>query len=278
MHYYMGLVAHRGESRAGGHAAILTEHEWLAAQQPRRPLVRSSLPPLLLQGVASCRSCGHRLYALQPKKRWGPDAGGRYAYYIEPSDDFNRDCPDGGVIWPSEAPDRQIDELMRSFTLSREWLDFVIAEAAKLPLNVEVRRHQLQDSIRRMQKEYLARRLDEAEYLSLRSEHEGELSLLPLVRHDLVVAARQMEAFGEMWDSASPRARNEACRLVFESVVLDMRARTVVEVKPYPEFEPLFRLRRSVYVTQTVPGPNTPNVNGARRAGLYTLEELGVVA
>ncbi len=252
--YYRGAVVHHGEEMPGQHQPIVTEEQWWAAQRPRKPILRAKLPPLLLQGIVSCARCGHRLYPLRPKRRLKDGSGGRYAYYVEPSDDFNLDCPDGGLLFPSAEPDQHVDALIRSMATSKPWLDFVIDQAARLPADVEERRGHLQEGLRRAQKEYLRTNLPESEYLALRRELESELALLPTMRPELVNAARQMEGFGDLWDNASAATRNETCRLIFESIVLDVRERALVEIRPYPEFEPLFRLRRDVYVRGALPG------------------------
>ena len=141
--------------------------------------------------------------------------------------------------------------------MSPEWLDYVMAEAAKLPDNVGVRRRDLEETRKRIQREYFSQRLDEKEYAKLRQDCDGELALLPSCRPDLDTAATRFESFGSMWTTASAEARNETCRLIFEKVILDMRNRTV-KVCPAPEFEPLFQLRRSLYVSAISPAPGSP--------------------
>ena len=183
--------------------------------------------------------------------------GEHYAYYRESSPDSNRECPDAGLLWPSDEPDALVDELVRSLTMSRKWLEYVMAEAQNLPENVAVRRKELEETLRRVQKEYVHQRLDEPTYLSLRRECEAELALIPSSRRDLVEAAERFESFGSLWTPASAETRNETCRLVFESVILDVRNHRL-EVCPAPEFEPLFQLRRSLHVSAISPGPDSP--------------------
>jgi len=254
--FYMGDVVHHGERRKGQHEPIVSEDLWLAAQRPKQQITRRRFPPLLLQGLAVCAACGRPIYPSRPRK--GPKyPGEHYAYYREPSPDSNRDCPDSGLLWPSDIPDGLVDELMRSIAMSDEWLAYVSTEAAKLPEDVLDRRAQLTETLRRLQKEYLAGRLDEQEYLSLRREYDGELALLPATRRDIVEPLRRLVSFGDLWDGASAEARNDACRAVLDSVVLDMRNQTI-EVFPAQEFDALFQLRHSLHVTDIRPARGSP--------------------
>ncbi len=150
-----------------------------------------------------------------------------------------------------------LDELVRTMTMSQEWLDYAVAEAAKLPENIDVRRRDLEETRKRIQKEYFNRNLSDKEYVKLRQECGSELALLPFRRPDLDAAVAQFESFASMWATASAEARNDTCRLIFEKVVLDMRAHTM-EVRPTPEFEPLFQLRRALYVSAISPEPDSP--------------------
>lgn len=255
--FYKGFVSHHGELMQGLHEPLVTEDEWAAAQVPKARVIRKRLPPLLAQGLASCFACGHALYPARPTK--GPAHPGEfYAYYREPSRDFHLTCPDAGLLWPSAEPDALLSELMASLTMSAEWVEFVHAEAAKAPDDAAARRLELEESIRRVKKEFFNRRLDEDEYRSYLNEYERELITIPARRTDLVAAVQQFETFGELWELASPDARNEACRVVFESVVFDVRHRRIVEVRAASEFEPLFQLRQSLYVS------GTPRARGSR--------------
>lgn len=254
--FYKGYVFHLGETRKGLHEPLVTEAEWEAAQRPKVPLTRRQLPPLLAQGLAVCARCSHPLYPSRPNR--GPKyPGERYSYYREPSRDFHLDCPDAGLLWPSDVPDSILDEVVRSLTMSPEWLEHVRHEAGKTPDGADDRRQELEESLRRVQKEYFNRRLDEASYLGLRDDYLGELSTLPRGRTDLTAALDRFTAFGDLWVPASAEARNETCRVVFESVVFDMRERQIVELRVAPEFEPLMQLRTSLYVTDSPPGPGS---------------------
>jgi hypothetical protein len=68
----------------------------------------------------------------------------------------------------------------------------------------------------------------------------------------VAAAAGQISSWWELWEQASPDAKNETCRLVFESVVLDFERRSV-HVAPKPEFVSLFDAR-ALYVAQGRPG------------------------
>lgn len=245
--FYKGYVVHHGEQKKGSHQPIISEEDWWAAQHPKKPITRRRFPPLLLQGLAVCASCGHSIYPSRPRKG-AKYPGERYAYYREASPDSNRECADAGLLWPSDFPDKQVDELMQSLAMSTEWLAYVAAEASKLPEDVVSQRQELEETLRRVQKEYFGRRLEESAYMALRRDYEGQLSHLPAGRRDLLDAITQLESFGDLWVPASAEARNDACRTVFDRVVLDLRNKTI-EVCPAQEFEPLFQLRHALHVT-----------------------------
>lgn len=249
--FYQGDVIHHGELRRGQHEPIVTEQEWQAAQHQTRPITRRQFAPLLMQGLATCARCLHGIYPSRPTKgRNYP--GHRYSYYREASPDANRDCPDAGLLWPSEAPDQHADELMRSLLLSRDWLEYVEAEARKLPADVATRRSEIEETLHRIQKDYFARRLAEAEYLAMRREYDAELALVPATSHALLHAAAKVESFADLWVDASAETRNDACRTVFDRVEFDMRNRTL-EFYPAVEFDPLFQLRQSLHVSDIRP-------------------------
>ena len=254
--FHMGYVRHHGEQNEGLHGPIVTEKEWFAAQRPKARITRRRLPPLLLQGIATCARCGRAVYPARPRK--GPaHPAEHYSYYRESSSDSNRECADAHRMWSSKEPDAFVDELIRSLTMSQKWLDYVVAEAVKLPENLDVRRRGLEETRRRIQKEDFKRHLSDKEYGKLRQECDSELALLPSRRPDLDAAVTQFKSFGSMWAMASAEARNDTCQLIFEKVVLDMRNHTL-EVCPTPEFEPLFQLRRSLYVSAIPPEPDSP--------------------
>ncbi|HMS59688.1 MAG TPA: recombinase family protein [Tepidiformaceae bacterium] len=252
--YYRGVITHQGEERAGLHEPIVSNELWWSAQHPKKPIRRTKLTPLLLQGVASCFACGRSLYPLQPKKLCGPDRDARYMYYREPSKDFNADCVDSNKLWDARIPDRVVDRMVVELTTSPAWLEFVVAEAARLPADADARRRGLEESLRRVQKDYFRGNVADADYLALRSELEAELAMLPVLRPELIRAAQDLKTFGALWATGSAEARNETVRLLFERIVIDIGKKRVVEVKPHAEFEPLLRLRRDSYVRQTLPG------------------------
>lgn len=141
--------------------------------------------------------------------------------------------------------------------MSDDWLAYVADSAAKLPEDVVQRRAQISEALRRLQKEYLAGRFEGPEYEALRRDYDNELALLPAARRDLLDPLAKMESFGDLWDSGSAEARNDACRAVLDRVVLDMQNRTI-EVYEAQEFEPLFRVRHALHVT------DIPRARGSR--------------
>lgn len=247
--YYYGMVTHGGETRLGLHQPVVTEDEWMAAQHPTRRVTRRRHPPMLLQGIATCAACNAGVYPFRPRKS-AKRPNERYSYYRESA---SRECPDEGVTWPSDEPDGIAAAVLRSLLLDRDWLAYVEWEAHNLPDDISARRKGVEETLRRIQREYFRGSLDEADYLKLRREHQAELALLPATKPGLLAAARTFETFAELWDSASAEARNATAKTIFDAAYLDMRERTI-SFAAAPEFEPILNLRASSYVSCTQPG------------------------
>jgi hypothetical protein len=174
------------------------------------------------------------------------------------------------------GPDTIVERTVRALGLDRDWIEYVETQARTAPEASLDRCREVEAYQERVRRDFHAGRTSEETWARIFDETQRELAALPKLPNNLAKLGQRVKSFAELWDGASAEAKNQTCRVLFEEVILNMRAETV-EFTPWPEFRPLFDARAH-YVTQTVPGPNTPNVNGARRAGLYTLEELGVVA
>lgn len=249
--FYCGYVVHLGEKRRGVHEPIIDEETFARAQKPRKRVPKRRHATALLRGLATCGHCGRALYPInirQSAKQ--PDI--LHRYYREPSRDSNRDCEAAGKLWRADGVETEIDAVMRTMMLEREWLDFVETEARKVPDDSASKRRDIGAAYKRAQREFIAGRLDQSSWDEMADEFQRELALLPEKPSVLLQQLGRLTCFADLWDSASPETRNEACRLVFESVVLDMLNKTI-RMKPWPEFEPLLRARTH-YVTCTQPG------------------------
>ncbi len=269
--FYCGYVVHLGEKRRGAHEHIIDEETFARAQKPKRRFPKRKHAPPLAKGIASCAGCGHAIYPIHVR-RSAKKHDIFHHYYREPSRDFNRDCPDSANLWRVDQVDEQIEAVVRSLVFDQDWIKFVESEARKVPNDSASKRRDIEAAYKRAQREFIAGRLDQSSWDEMADEFQRELALLPEKPSALLEQLGRLTCFGELWDSASAETRNEACKLVFESVVLNMGAKTL-SLKPWPEFEPLLSTRL-VYVTSTQPGQGSSNVN--RDSRLYSPAELGV--
>ena len=55
-------------------------------------------------------------------------------------------------------------------------------------------------------------------------------------------AGETLENLGAAWANAPKRYQRDMLRVIFQGIYVDMPAKRVVYVKPYPQFAPLFRM------------------------------------
>jgi len=249
---YKGMVTHLGESIPGKHEPIVTEAQFAAAQRPVGKVNKRVHPPLLLRGIAQC-AYGHRVYDLNPRGR--KDHYKTHHYYREPSHDFERPCPQATSLWAAGKVDPQVEALLRTLALDRDWLDYVQAEARAGGRDTRKERERLQTRMDRAQQDYWDGRLPREKWDQIYLDCTTGLSALTASETPLDESSLRIMSFWSLWEGASAEVKNETCRLVFESVVLDFHERTVA-FKPHPEFEPLLDAR-SVYVEQERPAPGS---------------------
>ena len=249
--FYAGYVTHNGAKHKGRHEPVVDEETWIAAQKPRQRIIRRSLPPPLLRGLARCARCQGNVYGIRVRNSAKTPDQFHY-YYREPSPDRNLPCPDGNELWKQSDPDARVEAAIRSLGMGADWIDFVEQEARKIPDGGSEQRAKLEATRKRLQREYIAGRLNEAEWDSLHRDLTDQLAVLPVAHAPVLDLLRRFTTFADLWDSASAETKNEACRLVFESVILDFKQESV-EMRPWSEFVPLFEARAH-YVTCISPG------------------------
>lgn len=248
---YKGMVTHLGETQPGQHAAIVTEAQFAAAQRPVGKVKKRVHPPLLLRGIATC-PYGHRLYDLNAIRK-GQAHYATHHYYREPSRDFERPCPQAAHIWTVKEVDPQVEAVLKTLALDRDWLDYVQAEAQAGGRDTRKERERLQTRMDRAQQDYWDGRLPKEKWDQIYLDCTTGLAALTATETPINEASRRIMSFWSLWEGASAEVKNETCRLVFESVVLDFQER-MIGIKPHPEFEPLLDAR-SAYVGQDSPGP-----------------------
>lgn len=251
--FYCGYVTHHGQLKKGLHEPIVSEEVFRTSQRTPQRYSRSTHPPFLLQTIATCAGCGNAVYShLVHHSRKDPTL--RHFYYREPSRDFNRQCPQAGRIWRADEPDRQVEAVVRTLALDPGWVAYVDEQARQIPSGTPDCRRGLQTELDRAQRDYHKGRMTEEAWDEVYDRITRELAMLPVAVPVLQKAANRLESFACLWDAASPQAKNEACKLIFQRTVIDFDKREV-SLEPWPEFVPLFEARaRYVEETQRAPG------------------------
>lgn len=138
--------------------------------------------------------------------------------------------------------------------LGDDWLRYVEQQARSGPGRDTAReRASIESKLARVQEDYHEGRTSKEKWTQVFTECQKRLAALVVdTEQTPAVLQKKLGLWVELWDNASPEARNETCRLVFKEAVLDFAKREVTLV-PWPEFVPLFDARVH-YVGQDWPG------------------------
>jgi hypothetical protein len=141
--------------------------------------------------------------------------------------------------------DDQVAALVKRLELPNDWRERLeeLAEHKEERQNIEGKRRYLEGKIRRLREVYIDGDLDRAEYDQRRAELQTELDALVVPDvPDIEAAGKTLESLGDVWEGASKRIRRDMLRTIFEAVYVDVEARQLVCVKPWPPFVLLFRM------------------------------------
>lgn len=236
--FYAGFVHYKGERRRGAHEAIISEDLWLAAQQRVRRQPSHARQPRMLAGLARCSECDGPIH--QTKS----GTGNRYAYYREPSYLRGEPCANAGGMWRCEHAEAEIDRIIREMARDREWLTQIDREARRLPKQDDGERKELEAKRRRATTAYVEAALSEQEWRLELQAIDDRFARLPTGSPDIIqFAGERLASIGQVWDGMTMEERREACRILFKWVRMDTRGKRLW-VRPWPDFEPLFVMRR----------------------------------
>lgn len=250
---YTGVVCHKGEWRPGKHEPIISDDLFWSAQRPKQIMRRTKYPPLLLIGLATCVE-GHRLYSIHAANSRKRDDPRRHPYYIEPSPNQGRPCSQGGRLRRAGDPDRRVEKVLLTLGLDEEWLRYVDQQARiGRPVDPVRERERIEAKLARLQDEYIEGRLTKEKWDRRFGDCQRELAALNVPDEPVQAVHGTLQSWLQLWEAASPEAKNKTARLVFDQIVIDFDTHEVTLV-PNPEFQPLFEARR-VYVRQTQPVP-----------------------
>ena len=238
--FYAGFVRYKGERRWGAHEAIITEDLWLAAQEQVRRQPSHARQPRMLAGIAQCSECDGPIH----QTKCG--TGNRYAYYRETSHLRGEPCASAGKMWRCEHAEAEVDRIIREMAMDREWLAQIDREARRLPKQDDSERKELEAKKRRATTAYVEGALSEQQWRLELQAIDDRLARLPVGSPDAVrFAGERLTSIGQVWDGMTMAERREACRILFNRVRIDT-GRKRLWVRPWPEFEPLFVMRRDM--------------------------------
>jgi DNA invertase Pin-like site-specific DNA recombinase len=250
--FYCGYIHHKGERRRGAHEPILTEELWLAVQMRKRRSTRSTRArsPRLLSGLARCSECGGPIWLTAPT---GADGRTR-AYYRETSRARASNCVNAGTLWRADEADQLVGSVVRTMSADADWIASIDRDARRLEADscVESQRDELKEERRRLGLAFMAKVFDEREFHRLAAALDARIARLPTaLRTSVLLMSTKLRNVGQVWDVLNDDERRTSCRLLFEKVQIDTRAK-MLWLKPWPEAEELFAMRRR-YVLSLAP-------------------------
>ena len=130
--------------------------------------------------------------------------------------------------------------------MDREWLAQIDREVRRMPRHDDDERKELEARKRRATTAYVEGTLSEQEWRLELQVIDDRLTRLPVGSPDAIrFAGERLASIGQVWDGMTTEEQREACRILFERVRLDT-GRKRLWVRPWPEFQPLFVMRRDI--------------------------------
>lgn len=245
--YYAGWVQHGGELYEGKHEAIVSRELFDQVQKIKRERKRiwrggrRASGVYLLHKIAYCSHCGDMMH-MEFKRMRGQHV---YQYYRCAAKLNGRPCTAAGRTVPMAVIDEQMGELIKRLKLPEDWRER-LAELAEQPEeheNLEGRRRYLKDKLKRLRDLYLEGDYSKGEYDRHKAELQRQLDDLREPEQPAVEQAGvTLETLADVWGGAPLQVRRDMLRTIFEKVIVDVDARRLVSVKPWPPFAVLFRM------------------------------------
>jgi hypothetical protein len=167
-------------------------------------------------------------------------------YYLCPARRRSVDCPAGGEFAPAEEIDAQVAELVSQLILPDDWRERLeeLSEHQEERENVEVKRRYLEGKLRRMKFLFMEEGdLSEGEYRRRKVDLQAQLDALQIPdTPEVEQAGETLESLGQEWANAPKKYRRDMLSCIFEAIYVDVEAKRLLCVKPYPPFVPLFRM------------------------------------
>jgi hypothetical protein len=245
--YYCGYVRHKGERRKGIHQPIVSEELFAAAQAVTQRQSPRSADLELLTGLLECDVCGGPIWQC----RSGPNQA--YTYYREASQRQKRDCGIAGAMWTCRDANAQIEQFIEAMVVEDSWLATIDKQARRVPSsNNGDERRRLEEKRRKIQDAYFDQNmLTKDEYKKRSREVNAALEHLgPDQAPAILLAKQRLASIGQIWMGMTNAERRDACRLLFRKVRINTREKRLW-LDPWPEFAPLFEIRRDLCVLGT---------------------------
>lgn len=264
--FYAGYIWHKSQRRVGAHEPAISEETWQAAQSRVRRQPGRMRTLRLLSGIATCMACEGPVWVTSHGR-----STSRAYYYREASHERGRSCANERTMWRASAVEEEIDRIIAAMNRGRAWYERVDRDARRLPV-VDSRelRERLQAEQARVTTAYLEEAISEREWRARKEDIKTRLARLPGEQPARVLfAGERLTSMGQAWGIMSVEARREACRIVFERVLVDTRAHRVA-VTPWNDFEPAFAARRA-----EVCGLGPPGFEPVPLTSMYSAADLG---
>jgi hypothetical protein len=247
--FYLGEVQHGDRYYPGQHEPLVHRETWDQVQAIRarrgagKGAGRRADRVYLLARLARCSKCGLRLTSQtsEGKGRKGHET----QYYLCPARRRSVDCLAGGEFVPSEEIDAQVADLVSRLVLPEDWRERLeeLAEHQEERENVEGKRRYLESKLRKLKFLFVEEDMTATEYRRRKADLQAQIDLLKAPEPPAVEeAGATLEMLGQEWANAPKMYRAQMLRVIFEEIVVDVAARKLVCVKPYPPFVPLFRM------------------------------------
>jgi hypothetical protein len=167
-------------------------------------------------------------------------------YYLCPARRRSVDCPAGGEFAPAEEIDAQVAKLVSRLVLPDDWRERLeeLSEHQEERENVEGKRRYLEGKLRRMKFLFMEEGdLSEGEYRRRKVDLQAQLDALQIPdTPEVEQAGETLESLGQEWANAPKKYRRDMLSCIFEAIYVDVEAKRLLCVKPYPPFVPLFRM------------------------------------
>ncbi len=243
--FYCGYIRHLGERKLGLHEAIISEDLWTRAQVSVRRQSSRAREAWLLSGTAACVECDGPIWQFKT----GTEK--TYSYYRETSAVRERDCSIAGAVWRRDLAKAEVCAVIESMTADPRWLDEIDRSARTAAAPKDDRRAKLMAKKKRLTNAYIADAKPEAEWREEVRALDEQLRRLPPDNPTAVVlAGERLASIGQVWVGMTTDERREAIRILFRSVKMNTREKKLW-LDPWPEFAPLFEIRRDLCVHGT---------------------------